>query len=82
MDEFVMIGDVEYRVGDQVVVDKDGQETVGMIDELDIGADNGVISLDTGGWFHDKTGWMNIHAAGWRIVRKATQKDIATLDIY
>lgn len=86
MDEFVMIGDVEYRVGDTVVVlYRKGKEVIDTVCRLDLdtGAEGGDIDLEGHGWFCKDTGESNIFdITSMRILRKATDEDIATLDDY
>jgi hypothetical protein len=78
---FAVINGVEYRRGDYVLVDVEGQLCVGVVDKVDpedhIG---GVVRLVSGGWFCPG-GWMNT-VAQWKILGKASQEDVDVLPDY
>lgn len=78
-DSLVMEDGTELFVGDKVVIQKDDSLTVGNVDELDPEDVTSCIGMRTGGWF-GASGVMNI--GGWKILRKATEEDVANLPEY
>ena len=69
---------VKLFVGDMIVIDRSGMLTVGEIEEIDGDSDD-CIGMTTGGWF-GVSGVMNIGV--WKILRKATEEDVANLPEY
>ena len=79
MQDFVVMEDgTELFVGDKVVIDMLYGLTVGEIEEIN-GKPDDCIGMTTGGWF-GVSGVMNIGV--WKILRKATEEDVANLPEY
>lgn len=79
MQDFVIMEDgTELFVGDKVVIGSSDGLTVGEIEEIS-GDPDDCIGMTTGGWF-GVSGAMNI--GGWKILRKATEEDVANLPEY
>lgn len=79
MQDFVVMEDgTELFVGDKVVIDMSDGLTVGEIEKIN-GDPDDCIGMTTGGWF-GVSGVMN--TGGWKILRKATEEDVANLPEY
>lgn len=77
-DSVIMDNGTELFVGDKVVIEQENVFSIGEVDEI-YGDPDDCIGMTTGGWF-GVSGEMNI--GGWKIVRKATEEDIANLPEY
>lgn len=78
---FAVINGVEYRSGDYVLVDKEGELCVGVVDKVDPeDVVRGVVRLVSGGWFCPD-GIMNAWPT-WKILGKASQEDVDVLPDY
>lgn len=78
-DSLFMQDGTELFVGDKVVIRLNESLAVGEVEKLDQEDITQCIGMRTGGWFGASG---ELDRLGWKILRKATEEDVASLPEY